>query len=271
MFGLQRQLLLQPLLRPTPRWRQRAGHAARRHTRRAGPVRRRARCRPRPRFQVSSQINHTKSGLFEAVHGASKDTEKSLWSIPVPRRSPSPSFLYSWRALFVWLSLTMAAAEGAVARVTRASLNNLILEVQTDSEASQFLEDEEARQDSSRATAHRRPLRHRRQLCVLPHRLQCARRRTGVFHRIPVGCRNCGLNCSPDSCSPAIVAVVSGPWSARAPPAWPSRSAPHDFQLAHRVVGHQAHAVRTHRRRQVRFRGTGPPLQGLRSVRRRGA
>ena len=41
--------------------------------------------------------------------------------------------------LFVWLSLTMAAAEGAVARVTRASLNNLILEVQTDSEASQFL------------------------------------------------------------------------------------------------------------------------------------
>lgn len=26
-----------------------------------------------------------------------KDTEKSLWSIPVPRRSPSPSFLYSWR------------------------------------------------------------------------------------------------------------------------------------------------------------------------------
>ena len=33
----------------------------------------------------------------------------------------------------------MAAAEGAVARVTRASLNNLILEVQTDSEASQFL------------------------------------------------------------------------------------------------------------------------------------
>ena len=71
-------------------------------------------------------------------------------------------------ALFVWLSLTMAAAEGAVARVTRASLNNLLLEVPSDSEA--------------------RPLRHRRQLCVLPHRLQCARRRTGVFHRIPVGC-----------------------------------------------------------------------------------
>ena len=41
-------------------------------------------------------------------------------------------------ALLVWLSLTMAAAEGAVARVTRASLNNLILEVQTDGEASQF-------------------------------------------------------------------------------------------------------------------------------------
>lgn len=42
-------------------------------------------------------------------------------------------------ALFVWFSLTMAAAEGAVARVTRASLNNLILEVQTDSESSQFI------------------------------------------------------------------------------------------------------------------------------------
>ncbi|NMM93246.1 hemolysin family protein [Bifidobacterium oedipodis] len=41
--------------------------------------------------------------------------------------------------LFVWFSLTMAASEGAVARVTRASLNNLILEVQTDSESSQFL------------------------------------------------------------------------------------------------------------------------------------
>ena len=26
-----------------------------------------------------------------------KDTEKSLWSIPVPRRSPSPSFSYLWR------------------------------------------------------------------------------------------------------------------------------------------------------------------------------
>lgn len=41
--------------------------------------------------------------------------------------------------LFVWFSLTLAAAEGAVARVTRASLNNLILEVQTDAEISQFL------------------------------------------------------------------------------------------------------------------------------------
>ena len=41
-------------------------------------------------------------------------------------------------ALLVWLSLSLAAAEGAVGRVTRASLNNLILEVQTDSENSQF-------------------------------------------------------------------------------------------------------------------------------------
>ncbi|RSX53913.1 Transporter associated domain-containing protein [Bifidobacterium goeldii] len=42
-------------------------------------------------------------------------------------------------ALLVWFSLSMAAAEGAVSRVTRASLNNMILEVQTDSETSQFL------------------------------------------------------------------------------------------------------------------------------------
>ena len=41
-------------------------------------------------------------------------------------------------ALFVWLSLTMAAAEGAVGRVTRSSLNNLILEAQTDTESGQF-------------------------------------------------------------------------------------------------------------------------------------
>lgn len=43
--------------------------------------------------------------------------------------------------LLVWLSLSMAATEGAVGRVTRASLNNLILEVQTDAELSQFIRD----------------------------------------------------------------------------------------------------------------------------------
>ena len=37
-------------------------------------------------------------------------------------------------ALLIWLSLTMASAEGAVSRVTRASLNNLILETQTGDE-----------------------------------------------------------------------------------------------------------------------------------------
>ncbi|HCA74079.1 MAG TPA: HlyC/CorC family transporter, partial [Bifidobacterium sp.] len=40
--------------------------------------------------------------------------------------------------LLVWLSFAMAAAEGAVGRVTRASLNNRILEVQTDSDTNQF-------------------------------------------------------------------------------------------------------------------------------------
>lgn len=46
--------------------------------------------------------------------------------------------LVLFAALLVWLSLSLAAAEGAVGRVTRASLNNLILEVQTDSDNSQF-------------------------------------------------------------------------------------------------------------------------------------
>ena len=41
-------------------------------------------------------------------------------------------------ALLVWLSLSLAAAEGAIGRVTRASLNNRILEVQTDGEINQF-------------------------------------------------------------------------------------------------------------------------------------
>lgn len=41
-------------------------------------------------------------------------------------------------ALLVWLSLSMAAAEGAVSRVTRASLNNRILELQTNQELTQF-------------------------------------------------------------------------------------------------------------------------------------
>ncbi|KAA8820600.1 HlyC/CorC family transporter [Bifidobacterium rousetti] len=41
-------------------------------------------------------------------------------------------------ALLVWLSLSLAAAEGAVGRVTRASLNNLILEAQTDTELTQL-------------------------------------------------------------------------------------------------------------------------------------
>ena len=39
----------------------------------------------------------------------------------------------------VGLSLAMAAAEGAVSRVTRASLNNLIFDVQTDTQTSQFI------------------------------------------------------------------------------------------------------------------------------------
>ena len=42
-------------------------------------------------------------------------------------------------ALLVWLSLSMAAAESAVGRVARAGLNNKILEVQTDTETSQFI------------------------------------------------------------------------------------------------------------------------------------
>ncbi|MFT8592842.1 MAG: hemolysin family protein [Bifidobacterium sp.] len=40
--------------------------------------------------------------------------------------------------VFIWVSLVMAATEGAMSRVTRASLNNLMLEIQTDSELGQF-------------------------------------------------------------------------------------------------------------------------------------
>ena len=44
-------------------------------------------------------------------------------------------------ALLVWLSLSMASAEGAVGRVTRANLNNRIFEVQTDPDTNQFTTD----------------------------------------------------------------------------------------------------------------------------------
>lgn len=40
--------------------------------------------------------------------------------------------------LLLWLSLVMAATEGSVPRVTRSSLNNLVLGLQTDNELSQF-------------------------------------------------------------------------------------------------------------------------------------
>ncbi|OZG66926.1 CBS domain containing protein [Bifidobacterium aquikefiri] len=40
--------------------------------------------------------------------------------------------------IFVWVSLVMASTEGAMSRVTRASLNNLMLEIQTDAGLSQF-------------------------------------------------------------------------------------------------------------------------------------
>ncbi len=41
--------------------------------------------------------------------------------------------------LLVWFSLTMAASESAVSRVTRANLNNLILEIQTDADLTPFV------------------------------------------------------------------------------------------------------------------------------------
>ena len=40
--------------------------------------------------------------------------------------------------LFAWLSLMMAALESAVSRVTRANLNNLMIETQTDGELTPF-------------------------------------------------------------------------------------------------------------------------------------
>ena len=70
-------------------------------------------------------------------------------------------------ALLVWLSLSMAAAESAVGRVTRAGLNNKILEVQTDTETSQFIRMKKIGKI------------HLGQLRVLPHHMQRVRRRAG--------------------------------------------------------------------------------------------
>lgn len=76
--------------------------------------------------------------------------------------------------LLVWLSLSMAATEGAVGRVTRASLNNLILEIQTDTEASQFIRDKKIKRIHKVQRLIADPLRDRRFMRVLPHHLQCA-------------------------------------------------------------------------------------------------
>ena len=76
-------------------------------------------------------------------------------------------------ALLVWLSLSMAAAESAVGRVTRAGLNNKILEVQTDTETSQFIRMKKI------GKIHRQPVCHLGQLRVLPHHMQRVRRRAG--------------------------------------------------------------------------------------------
>lgn len=75
--------------------------------------------------------------------------------------------------LLVWLSLSMAATEGAVGRVTRASLNNLILEIQTDAELSQFIRDKKIRRIHKVQRVGGRSLCHRRIVRVLPHLLQC--------------------------------------------------------------------------------------------------
>ena len=40
--------------------------------------------------------------------------------------------------LLAWLSMMLAALESAISRVTRANLNNLMIEVQSDDELSDF-------------------------------------------------------------------------------------------------------------------------------------
>lgn len=90
--------------------------------------------------------------------------------------------------LLVWLSLSMAATEGAVARVTRASLNNLILEIQTDSEISPFIRGKKIKRIHKVAATGFRSIRDGRILRVLPYHLQCARRRAGGMHRGDVRC-----------------------------------------------------------------------------------
>lgn len=82
-------------------------------------------------------------------------------------------------ALLVWLSLSMAAAESAVGRVTRAGLNNKILEVQTDTETSQFIRMKKIGKIHTvqRLIANRYATFG--QLRVLPHHMQRVRRRVG--------------------------------------------------------------------------------------------
>ena len=83
-------------------------------------------------------------------------------------------------ALLVWLSLSMAAAESAVgARHTGQRLNNKILEVQTDTETSQFIRMKKI----GKIHTVQRLIANRyatvRQLRVLPHHMQRVRRRAG--------------------------------------------------------------------------------------------
>lgn len=121
-------------------------------------------------------------------------------------------------ALFVWFSLTMAAAEGAVARVTRASLNNLILEVQTDSESSQFIKMKKI--DKIHRVQRLIADRYATAGSCAFFRIAC--NVLDVVYSSPrlrlYGAPSCGLVCSPVSCS-----RLSWPWSpywcARVPPA----------------------------------------------------
>ena len=149
-------------------------------------------------------------------------------------------------ALFVWLSLTMAAAEGAVARVTRASLNNLILEVQTDKihRVQRLIADRYATAGS----------------CAF-FRIAC-----NVLDGVLVSsiASLWGAELWIELLSGFLFAIIVAVVSVLVRPRTAGMAKPVGIMISNSRIVSLATKL-------TPFQGAGPPLQGLRSVRRRGA